>query len=82
MSRDDYHAGYVSGLKKAYALVGLLADYYANKVVCEDDLPAHYTVELKRKAFEEQREAQVNACKYAQHVIRAGERNEEEERPL
>ena len=65
---------YEAGLKKAYELVGQLANFYKDNIVCGDDWP-----DRRKKAFKKERQAQVNACKYAQHVIQEGVWDDEED---
>ena len=67
---------YEAGLKKAFELIGQLADFYRDNIDCGDDWP-----EEEKKAFAKEKQAQVNACKYAQHVIRKGVWDEEDELP-
>lgn len=67
---DEEDAGYVDGLKKAYELVGKLAEFY--------DKQKEITNEDKQLS---NLQAQVNACRYAQFVIRKGEWKDGEELP-
>ena len=73
---DDYDAGYTAGRKRAFHLVGDLADFYENNIVCGEDWPDDEKVDFKEKL-----KAQVNACRYAQHVIKTDKWSEEEEYP-
>jgi len=65
---------YKRGLEKAFDLVGQLADFYKNNIVCGDDWS-----EEEKAIFKKEIQAQVNACKYAQVVIQQGEYKDEEE---
>ena len=67
---------YEKGLKKAYELVGELAEFYRDNIDCGDDWP-----EDEKIAFKKELQAQVNACRYAQYVIQRGKFNEEDELP-
>tara|TARA_Y100000310_G_C20259679_1_gene613045 strand:- start:299 stop:526 length:228 start_codon:yes stop_codon:yes gene_type:complete len=73
---DDYDAGTVNGLKLAFELVGKLAKVYEDGIDCGEDWP-----EEEKTTFKKELQAQVNACRYAQHVIRKGVWEEEEELP-
>jgi hypothetical protein len=73
---DNYDAGHLDGLKLAYALVGKLADFYKNNIVCGDDWP-----DEEKREFFRIKKGQENACRYAQHVIRTGTFRDEEELP-
>jgi len=70
---DEEDAGYIDGLKKAYELVGNLADFYKNQ---KETYGGDHTCGTWKEF-----QGQENACRYAQHVIRKGEWNEEEELP-
>lgn len=63
--------GFTSGLKRAFELVGELGDFYDNQVIV--DAPPE---ELRQHARD--RKQQVNACRYAQHVIRKNSFGEED----
>lgn len=73
---DEEDAGYIAGLKKAFALVGELADFYRDNIVCGDDWS-----EEEQREFRLVKKAQENACRYAQVIIRKGEFESEEELP-
>ena len=47
---------YEAGLKKAFELVGQLADFYRDNIDCGEDWP-----EEEKKAFKKELQAQVNA---------------------
>lgn len=68
-----YSKGFVSGLKRAFELVGQLGDFYENGV----DVSENATDEEKR-LHENSRKSQANACRYAQHVIRKNSFGEED----
>ena len=72
----DWYEGYENGLKKAFVLVGQLAEFYRDNIDCGEDWP-----EDEKIAFKKELQAQVNACRYAQHVIRKGTWDEEDELP-
>ena len=71
---DDYDAGFQAGLEKAYDLIGKLAVFYRDNIVCGDDWP-----DEEKKSFNRELKAQVNACRYAQYVIQSGEFDEEDD---
>ena len=73
---DDFDAGLLEGRKHAWDLVGELADFYKNEIVCGDDWP-----EEEKEAFKKEIQAQVNALQYARHVIKVGSFDEEMEFP-
>ena len=72
----DWYEGYENGLKKAFVLVGELADFYRDNIVCGEDWP-----EEEKREFQKMKKAQENACRYAQVIIRKGEFKDEEELP-
>jgi len=60
-----YDIGFLDGLKRAYDLVGNLGDFYeSNNAVNED------VTNEEKSLHENAKKSQVNACRYAQHVIR------------
>ena len=72
----DWYEGYENGMKKAWELVGELAVFYRDNIDCGDDWPVDEKV-----AFKKELQAQVNACRYAQHVIKSGTFDEKDELP-
>lgn len=73
---NDHDAGIEAGRKRAHDLVGELADFYANNIGIDEKASDEEKVEHKMKC-----QAQANACRYAQHVIRVNSFREEEELP-
>jgi len=63
--------GFINGLKRAFELVEQLGDFYDNQVIV--DAPPE---ELRQHARD--RKQQANACRYAQHVIRKNDFNNED----
>ena len=68
-----YNKGFISGLKRAFELVGQLGDFYENKVGISEN-----TTDEEKRLHENSRRNQVNACRYAQHVIRKNSFGEED----
>ena len=60
-----YNKGFVSGLKRAFELVGQLGDFYEDGVGVSEN-----ATDEEKRLHENSRKNQVNACRYAQHVIR------------
>ena len=60
-----YNKGFVSGLKRAFELVGQLGDFYKDGVSISES-----ATDEEKRLHENSRKNQVNACRYAQHVIR------------
>ena len=73
---DDHDAGYIAGLQRAFELVGKLAEMYKDGIECGVEWP-----EAEKVTFKKELQAQVNACRYAQHVIQRGVWEEERELP-
>jgi transcriptional accessory protein Tex/SPT6 len=63
--------GFINGLKRAFELVEQLGDFYDIQVIV--DAPPE---ELRQHAHD--RKQQANACRYAQHVIRKNDFNNED----
>jgi len=57
--------GFVSGLKRAFELVGELGDFYENAVLVNENASNE-----EKRLYENSYRGRVNACRYAQHVIR------------
>ena len=55
-----YNKGFVSGLKRAFELVGQLGDFYEDKSISES------ATDEEKRLHENSRRNQVNACRYAQ----------------
>tara|TARA_B110000495_G_C23016031_1_gene601830 strand:- start:1207 stop:1464 length:258 start_codon:yes stop_codon:yes gene_type:complete len=60
-----YNKGFEAGRKRAFELIGELADFYENGVGIDEDAPEEEKKEHKRDC-----QLQTNACRYAQVVIR------------
>jgi len=75
-STPDWYEGYENGMKRAFELVGELAVFYRDNVVCGDDWPDEEKVDFNKEI-----KANINTCRYAQHVIRTGHFNEKDELP-
>ena len=73
---DDHEAGKIDGLKLAFDLMGQLGDFYANNIGI-DERASDEEKELHKNVCQ----AQANACRYGQHVIRQGEWKDEGELP-
>ena len=73
---DDYDAGIIAGMKLSFELVGKLAHCYGNDIGIDENA-SDEEKELHKRLCQ----AQENACKYAQHVIRVGEWKDEKELP-
>ena len=58
-----YNKGFVSGLKRAFELVGQLGDFYEDGVSISES-----ATDEEKRLHENSRRNQVNACRYAQHV--------------
>ena len=68
-----YNKGFVSGLKRAFELVGQLGDFYEDGVGISEN-----ATDEEKRLHENSRKNQVNACRYAQHVIRKNSFGEED----
>ena len=68
-----YDIGFVDGLKRAFELVGQLGDFYEDGVGISEN-----TTDEEKRLHENSRKNQVNACRYAQHVIRKNSFGEED----
>ena len=68
-----YNKGFVSGLKRAFELVGQLGDFYEDGVRVSENV-----TDEEKRLHENSRRNQVNACRYAQHVIRKNSFGEED----
>ena len=68
-----YNKGFVSGLKRAFELVGQLGDFYEDGVSISES-----ATDEEKRLHENSRRNQVNACRYAQHVIRKNSFGEED----
>ena len=60
-----YNKGYEAGRKRAFELIGELAEFYENGVGIDEDAS-----DEKKLLDKNSRTSQVNACRYAQIVIR------------
>jgi hypothetical protein len=60
-----YNKGFEAGRKRAFELIGELADFYEHGVGIDEDAPEEEKKEHKRDC-----QLQTNACRYAQVVIR------------
>ena len=68
-----YNKGFVSGLKRAFELVGQLGDFYEDGVSISES-----ATDEEKRLHENSRRNQVNACRYAQYVIRKNSFGEED----
>ena len=68
-----YNKGFVSGLKRAFELVGQLGDFYEDGMGISEN-----ATDEEKRLHENSRKNQVNACRYAQHVIRKNSFGEED----
>lgn len=68
-----YNKGFISGLKRAFELVGQLGDFYEDGVSISES-----ATDEEKRLHENSRKNQVNACRYAQHVIRKNSFGEED----
>ena len=68
-----YNKGFVSGLKRAFELVGQLAEFYESGLKVSEEVS-----EEEKRLHDNSRKNQVNACRYAQHVIRKNSFGEED----
>ena len=68
-----YNKGFISGLKRAFELVGQLGDFYEDGVGVSENV-----TDEEKRLHENSRRNQVNACRYAQHVIRKNSFGEED----
>jgi hypothetical protein len=65
--------GFVEGLKRAFDLVGELGDFYESGMIVSDKLS-----DEQKKLHENSNRGRVNACRYAQLVIRKNSFGEED----
>ncbi len=68
-----YNKGFVSGLKRAFELVGQLGDFYEDGLSVSEN-----ATDEEKRLHENSKKNQVNACRYAQHVIRKNSFGEED----
>ena len=68
-----YDKGYEAGRRRAFELVGQLGDFYEKGVGISKNAP-----DEEKRLHENSRRNQVNACRYAQHVIRKNSFGEED----
>ena len=68
-----YNKGFISGLKRAFELVGQLGDFYEDGVSISEN-----ATDEEKRLHENSRRNQVNACRYAQLVIRKNSFGEED----
>ena len=68
-----YNKGYEAGRKRAFELIGELAEFYEHEVGIDEDAS-----DEEKRLHENSRRNQVNACRYAQHVIRKNSFGEED----
>ena len=68
-----YNKGFVSGLKRAFELVGQLGDFYEDGLGVSEN-----ATDEEKRLHENSKKNQVNACRYAQHVIRKNSFGEED----
>ena len=60
-----YNKGFEAGRKRAFELIGELADFYENGIGIDEDAS-----DKEKKQHERDCKLQTNACRYAQIVIR------------
>ena len=60
-----YNKGFEAGRKRAFELIGELADFYENGIGIDEDAS-----DKEKKEHERDCKLQTNACRYAQVVIR------------
>ena len=65
--------GFINGLKRAFELVGELADFYDNNIGIVESAS-----DAEKKQHEMDCKKQANACRYAQHVIRSNNFGDED----
>jgi len=61
-----YNKGFEAGCRRAFELIGELADFYENGVGIDEDTSS----EEEKREHKRDRQLQTNACRYAQVVIR------------
>jgi hypothetical protein len=74
---NDHDAGVEAGRARAHALVGELAEFYANNTGIINERAS----DEEKVEHQKIRKAQENACRYAQYVIKINKVREEEESP-
>jgi len=65
--------GFVNGLKRAFELVGKLGDFYEGKMSVADNVSKE-----EKRLHQNSNRGRVNACRYAQHIIRKNSFGEED----
>ena len=68
-----YNKGFVNGLKRAFELVGELGNFYENGLTISEN-----ATEQEKELHKNSNKNKVNACRYAQHVIRKNSFGEED----
>lgn len=68
-----YNKGFVSGLKRAFELVGELGNFYESEVGVSEN-----ATDEEKRLHENSNKNKVNVCRYAQHVIRKNSFGEED----
>ena len=68
-----YNKGFEAGRKRAFELVGELAEFYDNGVGIDETAS-----DQEKKNHDRDCKLQTNACRYAQHVIRKDSFGEED----
>ena len=68
-----YQIGYGDGLKRAFELVGQLAEFYESGLKVSEEVS-----EEEKRLHENSNRGRANACRYAQHVIRKNSFGEED----
>lgn len=68
-----YNKGFEEGRKRAFELVGELADFYDNNIGIDERAS-----DAEKKQHELDCKKQANACRYAQHVIRSNNFGDED----
>ena len=69
----EYDTGFVDGLKRAFELVGQLAEFYESGLKVSEEVS-----EEEKRLHENSNRGRANACRYAQHVIRKNSFGEED----
>ena len=68
-----YDIGFEDGLKRAFELVGDLAEFYETRCKVSNEAS-----EEEKRLHENANRGRANACRYAQHVIRKNSFGEED----
>jgi len=68
-----YNKGFEAGRKRAFELIGELADFYENGIGIDENASDEEKKEHKRDC-----QLQTNACRYAQVVIRNNDFGDED----